>query len=101
MPFLCSPIQNQDIKYAQENYSFLEDLFSAESGISSSRDEMPIDILVGLDYYYSILSGRTKRAVAGGPVALESNLGWILCGPINKLPYKNSCISNYYPSNEN
>ena len=98
IPFLCSPLQNQDVNYARKNYPFIKDLFLAESA-RTSDGEMPIDILVGLDYYYSFITGRTRRGAAGGPVALESNLGWILCGPLNKQRgIKNPNVSNYLNS---
>jgi len=41
-----------------------------------------IDVLVGSDYYWNIVTGDT---VVGdkGPVALGSKLGWLLSGPPN------------------
>ena len=41
-----------------------------------------MDILVGLDYYWFFLTGGTIRGELGGPIALESKLGWILSGPV-------------------
>ena len=41
-----------------------------------------VDILVGLDYLYSFCSGRHRRSPSGRPVAVESILGWLVCGPI-------------------
>ena len=40
------------------------------------KNEM--DILIGLDYYFSLMTG-----VTGNPIALESCLGWIICGRMN------------------
>ena len=37
-----------------------------------------MDILIGLDYYFSLMTG-----VTGNPIALESCLGWIICGRMN------------------
>ena len=39
-----------------------------------------MDILIGLDYYFSLMTG-----VTGNPIALESCLGWIICGRMNFL----------------
>ena len=38
-------------------------------------------MLIGLDYYYSIVTGKTVRGPPKCPVAIESILGWIICGP--------------------
>ena len=84
--FICSPLTNQQIRFAQQNYSYLKNLTLAENVINGG--ELPVDILSGLDYYYSFLSGKTVRGPPNGPVALESIFGWILCGPVSK-GYKN------------
>jgi len=41
-----------------------------------------IDVLVGSDYYWSIVAGDTVVG-KGGPVALGSKLGWLLSDPLN------------------
>ena len=39
-----------------------------------------VDILIGSDYYWEVVTGEIKRD-ASGPVALNSKFGWILSGP--------------------
>ncbi|XP_003369631.1 zinc knuckle protein [Trichinella spiralis] len=39
-----------------------------------------IDVLIGIDYYYEFFTGRMQRRATGGPVALETLLGWVVCG---------------------
>ena len=39
-----------------------------------------IDVLIGSDYYWQLVSGRVVRG-DDGPVALHTNLGWVLTGP--------------------
>ena len=39
----------------------------------------PVDILIGADYYYQIVQEKAIRGA--GPVAWESRLGYLLCGP--------------------
>ena len=41
-----------------------------------------VDILVRLDYLYSFCRGRHRRGLSGSTVAVESILGWLVCGPI-------------------
>ncbi|KRZ81273.1 hypothetical protein T08_8766, partial [Trichinella sp. T8] len=46
------------------------------------RRETPlmIDVLIGIDYYYEFVTGRMQRRATGGPIALETLLGWVVCG---------------------
>ena len=41
-----------------------------------------IDILVGADFYYDIVSGDVQKG-SSGPTAIRSKLGWLLAGPIS------------------
>ncbi|KRY44482.1 hypothetical protein T03_15120, partial [Trichinella britovi] len=43
------------------------------------RAPLVVDVLVGIDYYYELVTGRIRRAT-GGSVAVETRLGWITCG---------------------
>ncbi|KRY06664.1 hypothetical protein T12_11394, partial [Trichinella patagoniensis] len=43
------------------------------------RAPLVVDVLVGIDYYYELVTGRIRRAI-GGSVAVETRLGWITCG---------------------
>ena len=42
---------------------------------------MPIGILIGSDYYWSII--EDVRGPQGNPVALKSKVGYIFSGPTN------------------
>ena len=80
MPHLCSPLRNPKIQVIKEKYEYLRNIpvdFAALDGPSE------ISVLVGLDYYYSIVTGNLVKGEGAGPVAIESILGWILCGPTN------------------
>ena len=39
-----------------------------------------VDVLIGSDYYWSLVSGRVRRG-STGPIALDTKVGWILSGP--------------------
>ena len=41
---------------------------------------MPIDILIGSDYYWQLVTGSICRGTSG-PVAVHTKLGWVLSGP--------------------
>ena len=80
VPYICSPLNNPNLDAIQETFSYLKGLNLAET-LPPGR--LPnIEILVGLDYYYSLVSGKTIRSprYSNTPVAIESSLGWIICG---------------------
>ncbi|CAC5385662.1 unnamed protein product [Mytilus coruscus] len=50
-----------------------------------SHDPMfEVSLLIGLDYYWSIVEDRIVRRT--GPTAVKSKIGYLLSGPINGLP---------------
>ena len=75
-PALCSPVSSRvDIS----SYLHLKGLSLAKGiGIANSR----IDILVGADHCYDNVIGDVIRG-NGGPVAINSKLGWLLSGPVS------------------
>ena len=42
-----------------------------------------IDILFGSDYYWHFMKNRIIRGNANEPVALETKLGYVLCGKLD------------------
>ncbi|XP_067036295.1 uncharacterized protein [Acropora muricata] len=43
---------------------------------------MPIDILIGSDFYWQFMTGEMPFGMYGGPVAINTHLGWVLSGPV-------------------
>ena len=54
----------------------------------SNESNKYIDVLIGVDYYYSCILGETKRGKDSDPITVNSHFGWIICGH-----YENSIIS--------
>ena len=50
--------------------------------MSTGREEMFIDVLIGADYLWSFQKGCTMRGKPDKPVAVETELGWVLSGPM-------------------
>ena len=48
--------------------------------LTAATSLLEIDVLIGLDYYWDLITGRTRRG-SHGPVAVETKLCWILSGP--------------------
>ena len=46
---------------------------------------MKIDLLIGSDQYWNLVTGETRRG-SSGPVAINTRLGWVLSGPTASSP---------------
>jgi len=46
-----------------------------------SKEPQGIDLLIGSDYYWSIVGEEVIR-MEGGPTVVRSKLGWLLSGPL-------------------
>ena len=82
VPEICSPLKNQNIEIAAGQYQHLLNLDFADC--SEGEDSLEVGVLIGLDFYYSFVSGVVKKGTKG-PVAIESCLGWMLSGSYNNL----------------
>ena len=82
VPVICTPISNQVVSLAVEKYDHLRKIELADY---CERDELESDkkvgILVGADYYRSLVRSRVIRGERGGPVAMETKVGWVVSGP--------------------
>ena len=47
---------------------------------ANSSDVLEVDVLVGSDCYWSLVTGRV---IKGGPTAILTKVGWILSGPVS------------------
>lgn len=72
---ICSPVS---AKINVDKYIHLQGLELADSSIVDG-DNQNIDVLIGSDYYYDVVSGDVVRGDSG-PVAISSMFGWILSG---------------------
>ena len=77
MEVLCKC--NQPVKYAKNNFEFLKDLNLADSGTMEE-----IDMLIGSDFYWSLVIEKVKMSKTGEPVAIETKFDWVLNGPLHE-----------------
>jgi len=62
VPLVCSKLEEQSIEHFDlQKYKYLYDLQLADENVS----EKSVDILIGLDYYYTLISGKTIRGRGG------------------------------------
>lgn len=74
-PQICSPVS---AKVNANNYVNLQGLELADTSIIEG-DQQNIDVLIGLDYYFDVVSGNVITGESH-PVAVGSMFGWILSG---------------------
>ena len=80
VPFICDPLARQPLSHAMEIFPYLSELELADTG-----GEADIDVLVGSDLYWSLVTGRIIRG-ENGPTAIETVFGWVLSGPVDSAP---------------
>ena len=54
----------------------------ALSDMVGPEDMLTVDLLVGADHYWRVVTGQMRRGRAG-PIAVETKIGWILSGPVD------------------
>ena len=79
-PFICSPIQTP---IAVDQYPHLQDLKLADD-CPVDHNSDTIDVLIGSDHDWDVVTGGIIRGI-DGPVAISSNLGWLLLGPSQSM----------------
>ena len=87
-PVICSPLATP---IGCRDYAHLQGLTFAVS-VDASSDA--IDILLGADYFFEIVTGE-KRKGSAGPVAISSKLGWVISGPVDVAPKDANIYSNF------
>ncbi|KAL9985156.1 hypothetical protein ACROYT_G007526 [Oculina patagonica] len=75
-PVICRPAEAVDIHPSR--WSHLRNIVFPEEFL---REEQEIDVLIGLDFYYSFVTRDIVRGGSSEPVAVRTTLGWVFCGP--------------------
>ena len=75
---ICEPLSCQPITTSVEANGHLVGLDLADTADGNSR--LPVDILIGSDYYWDLVTGSICRSEKG-PTAIHTKLGWVLSGP--------------------
>ena len=74
---------------AEKMFPVLKDLDLSDN----DKDPRNVDLLIGADFYWSIVSGETRRCNDDGLTAINSKLGWILSGPFNQKEEEKALVS--------
>ena len=86
VPLICKPLTAQPTIQALENCEHLEGIELADP--SCSDEDLKIDVLIGSDHYWKLVTGGVIRGLKG-PTALQTRVGWVLSGPLEELPTVN------------
>ena len=81
VPFICNPLTSQPINHARDDYDHLLGIDLADS--ADIGDVLEVDMLIGSDFYWSLVTGRVRRG-RSGPMAIHTRIGWILSGPVDR-----------------
>ena len=90
---LCLPLQDQKISGVfNENYNYLKDPELSDD--YNDATDKSVDLLIGLNFYFNFVTDKVYQRPPSRPVAVDSTLGWILCGPtefyfISSISYAN------------
>ena len=76
VPYICSPLAGQRIQDFKKSFPNLKNSEFSNMGTGDGD----IDLLIGADYYWTVVEGSVKRCGADGPIALNTKLGWVLKG---------------------
>jgi hypothetical protein len=72
---ICEPLAGQPISGCVEENQHLARLNLAD--FSDGSSSLEVDILIGSDYYWSLVTGEVCRGNSG-PIAIQT---WVLSGP--------------------
>ncbi|CDW60603.1 DUF1759 and Peptidase A17 and DUF1758 and RVT 1 d omain containing protein [Trichuris trichiura] len=78
---ICSALEPQPL--LRKGWSHIHGLNLADKFPRASSE---VDVLVGLDHYYDFMRNAVRQGRNNEPIAVQSKLGWILCGKVGKGP---------------
>ena len=79
-PVICADLLNQNVQHVCTRYPHLAGLKLADPPKNLNKR---IEILIGSDYYYSLVFGEVLKGKVNEPVAISSLSGWIFSGRFN------------------
>ena len=75
-----SSIVTEHAELSKKDYPHLHNVYFSD--VSKNEDMLPVDILVGSNFFWEFQMGETIRGGPHEPVAVNTTLGWVLSGPV-------------------
>ena len=86
-------LRDQNTEVAKERYQHIKSLNLADK---NNEDYVNIDILIGSNYYWDFIDGKKiVKGKPGEPVAISSNLGYILSGTVQNNFEETDCLTTH------
>ena len=76
-----SRVRNEHLEIARRNYSHLAQIWLSD--VCKGSEQLEIDLLIGADYLWSFQTGSVVRGKVNEPVAVQTELGWVISGPLS------------------
>ena len=90
VPSICEPLTAQPISLCLNKHDHLNRLDLAD--YSDAQETLQIDVLIGADYYWELVTGKTSRG-KDKAVAVHTRLGWVLSGPAPKTKQSKNSVN--------
>ncbi len=73
VPFICNPLTSQPVTLSRDSNEHLVLELADSADVS---DVLEIDVLIGLDTYWDLVTGKVIRG-RDGPTAVHTKVGWV------------------------
>lgn len=75
-----SRVHNEHLEIARRDYPHLARIWLSD--VCKTSEQLEIDLLIGADYLWNFQTGNVVRGEVDEPVAVETELGWVISGPL-------------------
>ena len=75
---ICAPISQPSVHHVAKTYPHLADITFADY---HDGNDIEVQILIGGDFYYELVSTKHRKGPPGTPTAVFTELGWMIGGP--------------------
>jgi len=75
-----STVPNEHLEIVRESYPHLANIWLSD--VCRRKEQLEIDVSIGADYLWNFQTGNVVRGGVGEPVAVETQLGWVISGPL-------------------
>ena len=76
-----SRVRNKHLEIGRRNYPHLAQIWLSD--VCKGSEQLEIDLLIGADYLWSFQTGNVVRGKVNEPVAVQTELGWVISGPLS------------------
>ena len=90
VPMIWEPLVSQSLSVCVSEYPQIPSIDLADE--SGGTSMLKVDMLIGSDYYWEIVTGGVSHG-AQGPTVIHTKLGWVISGPAPLVNSKQSATN--------